>query len=237
MVSVQSSCAESTAGSHSSELPCSLYQSRLASSTLLRPAPNDECGTAPHGDCGTQVSSGTAGGATGKPQRSRSEMYGLARFISWAAGYLGLRATTVGAIEEALIHVMALAPTARSVGLARQFASDVLADYDVELRDIVVLLVSEVVSNAIQHGGPHEPSETVGLALETRSDSIRVEVTDGGAGEPLIGDGALDRLSGRGLLLVQTLANCSGCDRLSVGKTVWFEVRTPYVNGRSLLPQ
>jgi anti-sigma regulatory factor (Ser/Thr protein kinase) len=129
-------------------------------------------------------------------------------------------------MKEVPIHVMALQPTARSAGVARRFASSLLVDHDVEVREIVVLLVSEVVSNAIQHGGPHEPSATVGLALDTRPDRIRIEVTDDGTGDPIIGIDAPERCNGRGLRLVRSLASRSGCDRLSVGKTVWFEVRT-----------
>jgi anti-sigma regulatory factor (Ser/Thr protein kinase) len=130
-------------------------------------------------------------------------------------------------MKEVPVHVLALAPTECSVGLARRFASDILAGSDADAREVVVLLVSEVVSNAIQHGGPHEPSATLGLALDTQPDRIRVEVTDGGPNDPIVGDGARDRLSGRGLLLVRSLASRWGCNRLSVGKTVWFEVRAP----------
>lgn len=90
-----------------------------------------------------------------------------------------------------------------------------------------MLLVSELVSNAVQHGGPHGPTATVGLKVETRPDLVRVEVTDAGNGDLRPGNGAIDLPSGRGLLFVETLASRWGCDRLPVGKTVWFELLTP----------
>ena len=98
---------------------------------------------------------------------------------------------------------------------------------DVHVRETVVLLVSELVSNAVQHGGPHGPDATVGLQIEPRPDRIRVAVTDAGTGDPRLGNGAIDHPSGRGLLLVDAMASRWGCDRLPVGKTVWFELLAP----------
>ena len=123
--------------------------------------------------------------------------------------------------------MIALAPTAHGVRSARQFAAGFVDDYDVDVRETVVLLVSELVSNAVQHGGPHDSLATVGLEVETRSDRVRVEVADAGTGAPRPGDGAVEHPSGRGLLLVEALASRWGCEQLPVGKTVWFEISTP----------
>jgi anti-sigma regulatory factor (Ser/Thr protein kinase) len=123
--------------------------------------------------------------------------------------------------------VISLEPTARSVRAARRFVSGFLDDYHVDIRDTVVLLVSELVSNAVEHGGPHGPTSTVGVEVDVRPDRVRVEVTDAGASEPVVGNGSVHRPSGRGLLLVEALAGRWGCSRLPVGKTVWFEVVIP----------
>jgi anti-sigma regulatory factor (Ser/Thr protein kinase) len=123
--------------------------------------------------------------------------------------------------------VISLEPTARSVGAARRFVSGLLDDYDVDVRDTVVLLVSELVSNAVEHGGPHGPTSTVGVEVDARADRVRVEVTDAGTGEPVVGNGSVHRPSGRGVLLVESIADRWGCNRLPVGKTVWFEVVLP----------
>lgn len=123
--------------------------------------------------------------------------------------------------------MVALKPTAHNVKTARVVADGLLDAHDVRVRETVVLLVSELVSNAVQHGGPHGPNSTMCLEVEARPDRIRVEVTDAGTGDPRPGNGAIDRPSGRGLLLVEAMASRWGCDRLPVGKTVWFELLTP----------
>lgn len=120
--------------------------------------------------------------------------------------------------------MIGLAPTAHSVRLARSFAAGILDSHDVEVRETAVLLVSELVSNAVQHGGPHTPTASVGLEVVVCPGLVRVEVTDAGAGNPLPGKAANDHRSGLGLLLVEAMASRWGCVRLPVGKTVWFEI-------------
>ncbi len=124
--------------------------------------------------------------------------------------------------QGARIHRIALSPNPSSVRQARRFAVDLVTDADV--RDVVVLLVSELVSNAVLHGGPHAPEATVGLAVAVDADRVRIEVEDAGANLPVVGDGALDRLTGRGLLLVESMGTSWGCEPSDVGKVVWVEV-------------
>src|SRR4029453_7660205 len=60
--------------------------------------------------------------------------------------------------------------------LATDFAEDRLSDVKL---DELVLMVSEVVSNAVRHGSP-ETDGNIGLRLEGDQDALRVVVTDGG---------------------------------------------------------
>nr|WP_258016226.1 ATP-binding protein [Streptomyces sp. AJS327] len=84
-----------------------------------------------------------------------------------------------------------------------------------------VLLVSELVGNAVRHTGAH----TFGLRLLRRGGWVRVEVRDPSRGLPcLLPVGELDT-SGRGLFLVETLSDRWGVDLLPRGKTTWFEMR------------
>ncbi|WP_416223342.1 ATP-binding protein [Streptomyces hygroscopicus] len=84
-----------------------------------------------------------------------------------------------------------------------------------------VLLVSELVGNAVRHTG----ARVFGLRLRRRRGWIRVEVRDPSRGLPcLIPVQELD-LSGRGLFLVDKLADRWGVDLLPRGKTTWFEMR------------
>jgi serine/threonine-protein kinase RsbW len=107
--------------------------------------------------------------------------------------------------------------------LATDFAEDRLSDVKL---DQLVLMVSEVVSNAMRHGSP-EADGNIGLRLEGDQDALRVVVTDGGedfAYDP----GSIEDARNRhlGLVLVDRLADRWG---LSLdGKTaVWLEVDTP----------
>lgn len=98
---------------------------------------------------------------------------------------------------------------------------------DRELTETALLLVSELVTNAIRHGSP-----PVRLSLHLdrgqHSDSrLRVEVTDSSPAEPRVGSPPPDQAGGRGLLIVQQLAARWGSQVSGsrLGKTVWFELR------------
>ncbi|MFF8034169.1 MULTISPECIES: ATP-binding protein [unclassified Streptomyces] len=84
-----------------------------------------------------------------------------------------------------------------------------------------VLLVSELVGNAVRHTG----ARVFGLRMQRRRGWIRVEVRDPSRGLPcLMPVHDLD-VSGRGLFLVDELADRWGVDLLARGKTTWFEMR------------
>jgi anti-sigma regulatory factor (Ser/Thr protein kinase) len=89
---------------------------------------------------------------------------------------------------------------------------------------VAVLLTSEVVSNVILHAGPHGRGSEVVVGLNQTADRVRVEVGDSHARFPILGDGAVDKLSGRGLLLLDALADSWGVTPDGSGKVVWFEV-------------
>ena len=111
---------------------------------------------------------------------------------------------------------------ARSVAEARTKVCDALGP---ELADGAVhtlrLLVSEVVTNAVRHGGNGQPVE-----LHARWNSeVRIEVCDRGEGfTPTPRAGALDEPGGFGLFLVGRLADRWGVET-NDGTTVWFVLR------------
>ena len=86
----------------------------------------------------------------------------------------------------------------------------------------LILLVSEVVSNAVRHS-PADADEPVGLDATFGQGSIRVTVTDGGDGftpRPRDPESARD---GYGLYLLEKVAESWGVE--SCGDTkVWFEL-------------
>ncbi|MFG3007188.1 ATP-binding protein [Streptomyces calvus] len=84
-----------------------------------------------------------------------------------------------------------------------------------------VLLVSELVGNAVRHTG----ARVFGLRLRHRRGWIRVEVRDPSRGLPCLMPVQELDVSGRGLFLVDQLADRWGVDLLPRGKTTWFEMR------------
>lgn len=111
-----------------------------------------------------------------------------------------------------------------SAAIARRLAQVVVLRHwglTPKLTEDVVLLVSELVGNAVRHTG----ARVFGLRTLRRRGWIRVEVRDPSRGLPcLMPVHELD-ISGRGLFLVDKLADRWGVDLLPRGKTTWFEMR------------
>jgi anti-sigma regulatory factor (Ser/Thr protein kinase) len=108
----------------------------------------------------------------------------------------------------------------RAARHARQFISGVLLDWDlVEQRETVVLLVSEVVTNALSH-----TDGEIELTMSRLPGLVRVEVSDERAEAPHdLGGGLFDE-SGRGIPLLGGFSDRWGTLALGRGKVVWFEL-------------
>ncbi|MFC3351761.1 ATP-binding protein [Streptomyces echinoruber] len=90
-----------------------------------------------------------------------------------------------------------------------------------QLTEDAVLLVSELVGNAVRHTG----ARVFGLRMRRRRGWIRVEVRDPSRGLPCLLPVQEMDAGGRGLFLVDKLADRWGVDLLPRGKTTWFEMR------------
>jgi anti-sigma regulatory factor (Ser/Thr protein kinase) len=95
-------------------------------------------------------------------------------------------------------------------------------DLDVSLAQSLILLVSEVVSNAVRHSSGH-PDSSIQLVASFDAQRIRVAVTDAGEGfVPRPRDPGSTR-DGYGLYLLEKVATRWGVE--SDGDTkVWFEL-------------
>jgi signal transduction histidine kinase len=92
------------------------------------------------------------------------------------------------------------------------------------VRDDLLLLASELVSNAVRHGGV-EPGQAVRVALRLREGLVRLEVTDpGGQFTRARVRERRDETGGWGLFLVDRIATRWGVRRTSTGTAVWFEL-------------
>ncbi|MFE4608112.1 ATP-binding protein [Streptomyces niveus] len=124
-----------------------------------------------------------------------------------------------------------------SVGLARLELRKALTGWGLSaLEDSATLVLSELVTNAVRHA--RVPS---GREIETRflpmgypaPDGLRIEVHDASTQRPRRRAAELDACDGRGLLIVDALANAWGVsDRVGVGKLVWAVWRPADGRGR-----
>ena len=107
-----------------------------------------------------------------------------------------------------------------SAGAARRFVAEALAELECDnCSDVVQLLVSELVTNAVMHAG-----SDADVAVILRHDVVRIEVGDRSCDMPVSRRVAPDARSGRGLWLVDQLASAWGVQERPGGKIVWFEV-------------
>ena len=124
---------------------------------------------------------------------------------------------------------LSLAPTTAAPGLARAAVCDWLEQRtrDGLTNDTVRLLVSEMVSNCVQHAHV-EPEQPLRLRGWMRETMLRLELWDAGTDgtvaprPPRLDDG----VGGFGLYLVALLSSDWGVDRNAHGTTVWLELPT-----------
>ena len=116
-----------------------------------------------------------------------------------------------------------LDPVPASVGVARSLVRDSLAGFDRDARDVALLLTSELVTNAILHA-----RTPVQLGVLVDGDRALVCVADRLPESPALSPRAHshDRPGGRGLALVEDLADTWGTTTYTGGKTVWFVLQT-----------
>jgi anti-anti-sigma factor len=115
-----------------------------------------------------------------------------------------------------------LAADPQAPGEARRATAGGIPELPESVRDVALLLVSEVVTNAVRHGCA-SPDDRVQLSVAHRGDRLRVEVEDPGPGVPELGprDDPL-RESGWGLVMVDRFAASWGTE--ANPSRVWFEL-------------
>jgi two-component sensor histidine kinase len=109
--------------------------------------------------------------------------------------------------------------TAEDSALMRTRTADLLAGQPVETVQDVLVVITELVHNVVQHtdGGGE-------LRLTRHEGAVRVEVHDESRAFPQLQRPDLRRPGGRGLLLVAAIAQRWGCRPTAAGKVVWAYV-------------
>ncbi len=123
-----------------------------------------------------------------------------------------------------LRQALMIEPDLRSIAPARHWAAKHLraAGVDGYVLDVLILLVSEVVTNAISHALP-----PVSLHLLVTDTQARVEVYDRAYDKPMKLNPPPSAVGGRGVGLIDQLATDWGTVELHDGdplKLVWFEL-------------
>ena len=157
-----------------------------------------------------------AGGAVGYLEKGLRP----SQLVDELLGLTGLMELVQGAAATARAKLEAQPQSAAS---ARRFVDETLRRWECdELFDVVGLLTSELVTNAILHA--HSEIE---LSVSMMPDAIRIDVLDHSADLPSPRTAAEEDTSGRGLWLVEALATAWGVDERPGGKSVWFELPRP----------
>ncbi|MGA5322585.1 ATP-binding protein [Streptomyces seoulensis] len=131
-------------------------------------------------------------------------------------------------------------PDPEEVGRARKWARSRLAGLgiaaDEPLAETLILLVSELVTNAVVHtgrpallrlslpGGPPAPPVPPAGAGPAPSVTVRLEVADASSRAPVPRCAGREATGGRGLALVDCLADRWGWSPEGAGKSIWCEL-------------
>jgi hypothetical protein len=129
---------------------------------------------------------------------------------------------------QVLLVQLEVGPDPAEVGRARRWARSRLAGSgigdDEPLADTLILLISELVTNAVVHTGCPAVLWMLFGAGAAEAGTVRVEVADISACPPKPRHAEGDDTNGRGLELVDGLADRWGWQPEGAGKSIWCEV-------------
>jgi anti-sigma regulatory factor (Ser/Thr protein kinase) len=110
-------------------------------------------------------------------------------------------------------------PKPMNVRAAREFVASALEEQGFHGdTDVVLLLASELVTNAVRHAAT--PFE---ILVDVLDGQVRISVIDGDVDHPpQVRHPGPDETNGRGLMLVDQLSEVWGSNRVASGKSVWF---------------
>ena len=118
-------------------------------------------------------------------------------------------------------EVLELAGEREDVRQGRRFLTETLARLGWEDRlDDASLLLSELLANVALHA-----RTSCSVVVSSTPDELRIDVEDRSPVLPRVQHFSIDTTTGRGLRLVEKLANSWGVDPIEGGKRIWFSLR------------
>ena len=130
--------------------------------------------------------------------------------------------TTTNPATRLMRARLALPPVPASAARARQFVDDTLRGWGCDgFVDVARLLVSELATNAVLHA-----RTDMTLVVAVTRGELRVEVHDGSVAPPVQRNYEDEAMTGRGLGLLEQMADRWGVEHGGDGKAVWFELDT-----------
>jgi DNA-binding NarL/FixJ family response regulator len=127
-----------------------------------------------------------------------------------------LTATIIDSSRTATLHLEA---DRQAPAKARRLVRDTLGPADDEMVTVAELLISELVTNAVEHASA-APAVTVDLS----PGRLRVEVRDDDPSPVAPRTPRPDEAGGRGLGMVARLSDAWGQEPTDGGKVIWFEL-------------
>jgi len=123
------------------------------------------------------------------------------------------------------VRQVQLPAAGQAAALGRRFARETLSVWGIgHLEEDTVLVVSELVGNAVRHA--RLAGSALGLRLEADGGRLRIEVTDSDPCLPRPRVPDVDDESGYGFVLVDALSSRWGVRETPGGKAVWVELGT-----------
>jgi len=119
-----------------------------------------------------------------------------------------------------------LPPQRRSVAVGRHWVVRVAAEAGVTgmANQVVELLASELLANAVLHGTQRAPERPIRIEFALEDDRVRVAVSDSVLRRPVVLHPEPIAPAGRGMAIVEAMSDRWGVHESPDGKTVWFEV-------------
>lgn len=135
-----------------------------------------------------------------------------------------------GSAGAPLTVSLQLPATLQSSALARRFVRAVLHEWQFSDDGAYTaqLVVTELASNAVRHATGHDLLE---LTLVLDGDAVTVGLADGSAIPPVVADLTDDAESGRGMSIINRVAEERGHAARPEGKSVWARLRLPRADG------